>query len=231
MSAVAQLLFAVGGGSAPTDPNFASVVQLAHFDGTNGSTTFTNSAGAGTTMTAVGAAALSTTQSKWGGASLRTSGTGSIAAYASGNSAYGFNTGEYTVEGWVRFDNVTTTQDVFAWQDGGSLLRMSSSGVITYRNDSSNRIVSASDVVAATTWHYLSLSRTASNVHWLHVDGVAIGSWTNNFNYGGTGELYAGNSAFGNPLIGYLDDFRVTKGVGRYTGSNYTPPAAAHPDS
>lgn len=219
------------GGGAGADPYFSSVVQLAHFDGTNGSTTFTNSCPRGNTLSAVASAALSTSQSKWGGASLRISGNSTMVAKGAQNDDYEFSNADFTWEFWVRFDNITSTQDVFATFDGGALLRLINPGQLLYRVDSTTRITSATNAVSATTWHFLSLSRV-SNVFSLAVDGVSVGSWSNSWDFGtATGELYVGNSGFDVSLVGYIDDLRVTKGVGRYTTATFTPPTEAFPDS
>jgi hypothetical protein len=60
--------------SAETDPSFASVSALLHFDGSDGSTTFTDVTG--TIWTANGNAQIDTAQSVFGGASGLFDGTG-----------------------------------------------------------------------------------------------------------------------------------------------------------
>lgn len=59
-----------------TDPLFASVALLLHMDGTNGSTTFTDSSGTPKTVTANGNAQLSTSAPIFGSASGSFDGTG-----------------------------------------------------------------------------------------------------------------------------------------------------------
>lgn len=228
-----------GGGGGGGDPYFSSVVQLAHFDGTNGSTTLTNSSSGGNTMTVRGASTISTAQSKWGGASLRapTTGTGAQAAEIAD---YGFAHGAVTMEGWVRLDSLVDYYVPFSFeQDGGStacILRVTSAGAVRLFIDSGNKVTSSNGVISATTWHFISYCMAAGSVgvnrdHYLHVDGVHIGTWNSTYGWGSTGRLFVMQDAYGSDAVGYVDDFRVTKGVCRYTNSNYTPPAAAFPNS
>ena len=67
---------AIGGGGGGIvidngDPFYSAVSLLLPMDGTNGSTTFTDSGPNALAVTAVGNAQISTTQSKYGGASGR----------------------------------------------------------------------------------------------------------------------------------------------------------------
>src|SRR6266576_3524154 len=94
-------------GSRPGhDPSFSSVVQLAHFNGTNGSQVYTNSCPRGNTITAGGGSnSISTAQSLFGGSSLRID-TNAIVNAAS-HADYNYAASDCTVEWWQRLDAVT----------------------------------------------------------------------------------------------------------------------------
>jgi hypothetical protein len=222
-----------GGG----DPFFSSVVQMAHFDGSNGSTTLTNSCARGNTLTVLGSATISTAQSKWGGASLRSPNASSGAQNLANIADYGFGTGAHTLEGWFRFDTLRDYNVCFAWNDGSPLVNCRSSGQVSLYADSGYRIVSANGVCSANTWHFISFCQVGAPVgstlrNWyLHVDGNYIGSWNFSALTTGTGQLYCGQDAFGAALVGYADDFRVTKGVCRYGAANYAVPTGPFPNS
>jgi len=81
------------------DPNFADVSLLLHMDGSNGSTTFTDSSSNGLTVTANGNAQISTTQSKFGGSSAYFDGNGDYLT-ASHASNFNFGSGDFTAEVW-----------------------------------------------------------------------------------------------------------------------------------
>ncbi len=215
-----------------TDPNFASVVQLAHLDGADGSNVFTNSCPRGDTLVQFGggAAVLSTAQSVFGGASIRCNG-GSTAAYSvAGHADYAFGSGDFTIEFWLRLDNAASTKNVLAWSDGGtSALYTISNSIIAYSLAAGGTMMQTAAALVNNTWHFVSYSR-ASGVGYLSLDGGGVTAADTN-NYSGTALYLGGTSSSAVPMVGYIDDFRVTKGVGRYTNVVRAVPTAAFPNS
>jgi hypothetical protein len=80
-------------------------------------------------------------------------------------------------------------------------------------------------------WYHIAVSRDGSNLR-VYIDGVQQGSTVTESNNGSsTARVGVGVNPDGliQPLNGYIDDLRITKGVARYT-ANFTPPAQAFPD-
>lgn len=220
------------------DADFDKVALLLHFDGANGSTTFTDNSPAPQEVTAVGGAAISTAQSKFGGASLGL--TGGFSSVA--NSAY-FDTatGDFAVEFWLRptslaaaailFNKADATSSGYPYQayvttSGGLVFRSynaSSAGLFT--------IATAGGLVAVGTWTHLAFVRFGSTFT-VYVNGVASGSAT----YSGslpTNVFPMSIGAYSNgayPLSGHIDEFRFTKGAARYT-ANFTSPTEPFPNT
>ena len=221
------------------DPSFASVSLLLHGNGTNGSTTITDNSPSPKTVTAVGNAQISTTQSKLGGASLLFDGTGDRLTTPS-NSAFAFGTADFTVEAWVR--ESSRGQYASLLEIGAHL----SSGIIFLTNGGSN----ASDRIGVYAGSFIGSQVTGPLNEWNHIAYVrasgqltcyvnGIGgtpvSLANNFTSTTTitiGSKNGGSDGGGAPVYdfnGYIDDLRVTKGVARYT-SNFSLPPGQFPD-
>eukprot|EP01041_Mallomonas_annulata_P026842 gene26842-48282_t len=120
--------FAGGGGGGPTDPDFANVSLLCHFDGADTSTTITDNSPSPKTLTAYGNAQIDTAQSKFGGASLLLDGTGDYVSTPA-DTVFNFGSGEFTVEAWVRFASLTGDQTITG-QCGASGLNTTVSFVV-----------------------------------------------------------------------------------------------------
>ena len=77
------------------------------------------------------------------------------------------------------------------------------------------------------TWHHIALSRSGTSTR-LFLDGVQVGSTytdSNNYLVGASRPIF-GASGFNTAdvnYLGYIDDFRITRGYARYT-STFTPP-------
>lgn len=217
------------------DANFANVALLLHFDGANGSTTFTDSSAEPHTVTAQGGAALSTAQSKFGGASLAVSG-GAFASVES-SSRLGVATGDFTIEMGIRPAAIGSAEILINKADGTGAgypfqSYITASGGLVFRayNAASQElftITSAGGLFNAGEWAHIALIRSGSTFT-AYIKGVSAGSAT----YAGALPLNSfavsigaySNGAY--PFNGHIDELRITKGVARYT-ANFTPPTEA----
>lgn len=143
-------------------------------------------------------------------------------------------TGDFTVETFVRLFSITGSRMLYdnrgAWNDPAGFAFSVQDGAAAVYSNAAWQIL-PSPVVSALTWYHIAMSRNGSTIR-VFVDGVLQGTWssvTANFNQTGMsiGRDHTGGSS---PLNGWIDEFRVTKGVGRYT-ANFTPPAATFPTS
>lgn len=216
------------------DASFASVSLLLHCDGSNGSTTFTDSGPGAKTVTAT-AAQISTAQSKFGGASALFNGS-SARLSVPASADFDFGTGDFTIEIWARFASHTTVQTLFGnYQNstnGWSLQRRSDTNTIRLGNGDT-ALIDVSWTPTDNTWYHLAVCRSGTSLR-AFVDGSQVGSTaTSSDNISGsTNELLVGALYFGSfvqHFNGYIDDLRITKGVARYT-SNFTAPASAFLD-
>ncbi len=102
-------------GTKSDDPNYSSVSLLLNGNGTNGSTTFTDSSNYSHTVTPAGNAQISTTQSKFGGASMYFDGSGDYLEIPS-STEFDLGFGAFAVEAWIYLTaNGTTAAGETNW--------------------------------------------------------------------------------------------------------------------
>ena len=236
-----------------SDPYFSNVSLLLHMDGSNGSTTFTDSSSNALSVTANGGAQISTAQSKFGGASGAFNGTAGNLTIPY-NNAFDFGTGDFTVEGWFYFANLASPaiQTLIMLGDGANgsgpvtngwaLLYRPTGQISLYSYDGTNEYQYSTSGLSLTpnTWYFVAVSR-AANVLKIFVDGVAYytGTVTQSFSAVNTANplriglgYYGPGASYTNPeyFPGYIDDVRITKGICRYN-SSFTPPTAPFSNS
>jgi len=230
-----------------SDPNFSSVVLLLHMDGTNGSTTFIDNSSNAFTVTALADAKISTTQSRFGGASAAFDGTGDALSLAD-SEAWNLGGGSFTIECWL-YTTSTAASFGIASQRGTatsnhawSFLWSFASAAMQFRYTATGTAEIARNwpwTPSVNTWYHVAVSRNSPTNEWrFFVDGVQVGTPQINSNtiFNAAKPLLIGavnnsttTTSPSSVLNGYIDDFRLTKGVARYT-ANFTPPAAAFPD-
>lgn len=237
-----------------TDPHFASVVFLAGFDGTDGSTTFNDESNSNHTLTAIGNAQIDTAQKKFGTASLLLDGTGDVVTVA--NSAdFQFGSGQFTVELFARLSFIlsggsqsrflaalyeTDSQRSWAMRAVTDLSGNARISFIYSTNGTSGTPhdfdIAAPEVWQTGVWHHIAMDRDASNVWRIYVDGVMAGKVTiSSTLHASTGKLsigdfLTGGAPGGTAWQGWIDEIRITKGVARYASdAGFTVPAEAYP--
>ena len=222
-------------GPPATDPDFSDVSLLLPMNGENGSTFFGDASLNNLVATANGSAQISTAQSKWGGSSLLLDGTGDYLSVPD-NNVLDFDTGDFTIECWARFTTLTNAPFIFykgnsVNTDPGWWLEVSSS-TSYFGFQTNGSTFWAQYTVALTTgvWYHLACCRVGSTLYY-GVDGTVQSATVSgaDLSKDNTNALLIGSynpisSAF--DLNGHIQDFRVTKGVARYT-ANFTPPTAA----
>jgi hypothetical protein len=232
-----------GGVGSDTDPYYANVVALLHFDGTDGSTTFTDQKGH--TFSAAGNAQLDTAQSKFGGASLLLDGSGDYISSVD-NADWELGSGDHTIELWVRWNSLpgAATISSFVTKFSGTThaiffgLYNNAGNKLLWDADDDNAGGQAVDIQGAwspstNTWYHVAASRI-SGVTEIYADGNRIATASDSITYHNNANaliIGASNSGANNQLNGWIDELRITKGVGRYTGTTLAIPTSAFPDS
>lgn len=222
------------------DQYFADVSLLMHMNGTNASTTFTDSSGNAFTATAYGNAQISTAESKFGNASGKFDGNGDYVQITSAN-ALELGGGDFTIELWYYHDggNQTfaglvgkgavgsTASDAWSLEFGGT-------GLIFVAWADNNQSIQCAKP-ADNAWHHVAVTR-AGNTLRLFTDGTVqstLGGVSYTIATNNSGPLVIGGGAYApttRSFSGYIDELRITKGVARYT-ANFTAPTAPFADS
>jgi len=212
-----------------------NTLLMLHMDGTNGSTTFTDSSTYGRTVTALGNSQISTTSSKFGSGCGLFDGTGDYLTIP--DSADWQFAGNFTIDFQVRFASLAGTQGLWAQTTSGS-------EYVEFYWDGSNWVFklftgnvlrvsfSAADTLSTSTWYHVALIRGwGSNANTWEVarDGNSKGGTTTTFTYPDyTSNVEIGNNTQGGlgQFNGRLDEFRISN-IARWT-ANFTPPTSAY---
>jgi hypothetical protein len=180
-------------------------------------------------------AQVSTSIKKYGSGSMFFDGTGDWVT-AVNNPDINLSTGDFTIECWLNFANAGAQRSIAGKGAAGSsgweiycnatptLLIFAFGGSITY---SSNYNFNVGQ------WYHMAIVRAGTGIGniKMFIDGFLIfeSATAINNDISTTLPLYVGAGRAGNsPFFGYIDDFRITKGVARYT-STFVPPATALP--
>ena len=201
------------------------------------------------TVTAGDGAAISSTQSKFGGNSLNLDGTNDYLSVAA-STDFDFGTGLFTIEGWIysqrpSSDNVYSQGIIYSGSTGSwsvSLGHLAPSypnnhhtiQFYRYASGSDNYNVQTAQTVTRNAWHHFAVVRENSTTIKIYVDGVLSATESSvaasaEFNSGGGAIEIGRNYGTTNTVHfvnGYIDDLRISKGIARYT-KDFIPPSQA----
>ena len=224
------------------DPDLT--LALLHFDGSNGSTVFTDSSPYNKTfINFSGSPVISTEQSKFGGSSLKTNGSvfESIAYDAGdGNGDLNIGNSDFTMECWFYQTSITANVRGLAYISGDSGTRPIT--LFTYNGQLWIQIQLATggsvlqefnhqNTFSAITWNHVAITRKGGFVH-SYLNGIkstsSINVGTDNLksgvrylHIGGAGNTLGGITY---SLNGYIDEFRFRKEA--MYDADFTPQAS-----
>jgi hypothetical protein len=185
----------------------------------------------------VGNAQIDTSVKKYGTGSMEFDGNGDYLLPGGNADNFVFGTGDFTIEGWVYFNNLTTDHTVYdsrpASTNGAYILidMPAATDKLRFYTQSASRIESDS-TLSASAWYHFALVRASGSTK-MYINGTAQAttySDTNSYlNPSGRPVIAASGFNLLGGLNGFIDDLRITKGIARYT-SNFTPPTLAFRD-
>lgn len=169
---------------------------------------------------------------KWGNGSIQFDGSGRLVLPPSPN---WLHNGDFTIESWIYFSASTGFRTWFSTENQGHAFTY---GTLTANTDiyygqgiiASNPIPCTPNVSLTTgTWYHFALTRQGSNLRFF-VDGTLRFTQTLTNTMGSsTVPLYIGSRPdTTNAISGYIQDFRITNGLARYT-ANFSVPTEAFP--
>ena len=183
-------------------------------------------------------AQVSTSVKKYGTGSMSFDGTGDRLVSAA-NPGFAFNTGDFTVEGWIYTNTLSGERGFIQTSDtAGGLKTSYTTGIIInidvspYKincNIGGTGVNSGTTYIAINTWYHVALTRASGSVR-LFINGALVGGPTTiTTNITGQNMVIGGYYNTSYLWNGYIDDFRITKGYARYTAA-FTPPTSAFPN-
>lgn len=207
------------------DPNFANVSVLLHGTGTNNQTTFTDSSSNALSITRGGNTVISTSRFKFNTSSILLPQTATdVLNIANSGTLFQF-AGNFTIEAFINLDTNSVDKSLYIISNTSVTLffalNIDSSNFNIYLNNATPTTITHG--MSVDIWYHVAMVRSGSTIT-LYVDGVSKGTITNSSTLG-----YASGSSGLNRLGGglndaiYIDEFRITKGVARYT-TGFTPP-------
>lgn len=214
------------------------VVRL-DLNGTDNSTTITDSAGSPHTFVCNGTAKLRTTSMKYGTASAAFDGTSTCTITSVNSSDWDMGSGDFCVDFFFKTTS-PKPQTLFSISDGTTTaISMGIQGGDTLTGYAKVKAAYFADapaqqvVVHRNLYHHAALTRSGNTLY-LYLDGMLADTeavtgaldWNTNMVL-----VLGGSAAAAGSFIGNIDQFRLTKGASRYSITGFIPPVNGTFDS
>lgn len=214
----------------------ASTKLLCHFDGANGATSFTDTSASAHTLTANGSVAVSTSNSKFGGACATYNGSTDYIAVTGSLADFNVGTGDFTIEAWLRATSfaaqngraptIFASGDVVATNGAYSFYIDTAAGHLSFgsNNGSFSGVVASTTNVADGTLRHVAAVRTSGTIK-LFVNGAQEASTAVGTSFGTPAYCLIGANTTtpAGCITGNTDEFRFST-VARWTAA-FTVPA------
>jgi hypothetical protein len=225
---------------------------LLHFEGADAATATYDACGGDErnvgddkAITYAGTAQLSTAQSKFGGASLLLDGNSDYISVPD-STDWDLGTGDFTVECWMYLTNIAggmwcsqvdpavgTPAMYFQAYDGGA--GTTRIAVAFYDETKTPNMQFSGDwdtQLAINTWYHIAIVHSGTSCYcFKNGVNVATATWTAGREISAIADaLYIGKRSYSaSPIYfnGYIDEFRWSKGIARWT-ANFTPPTTEY---
>ena len=138
----------------------------------------------------------------------------------------GLGTTNFCIEAFIRPSSVSGTQTIIDLRSGSA----TDTAPVLYLDGTTlhykvgNTSQANGGTLATGTWYHVAVARFGGSTK-LFLDGTQIGStYTDGNDYGSTKPLIIGGdyNSGANGFAGHIDEIRISKGSGRFTG-NFTP--------
>jgi hypothetical protein len=228
---LAALKSSSGGSSGTTDPYFKNVSLLLHGQGSNGAvnSACVDSSTNNYSLTTVGSPSQGTFTPYGSNWSNYFNGS-SYFSFAT-SAAFGFGTGDFTIECWMNLDLLPPSSTLGFIDFRTSLsenpalcIGLTNTGQIAYY-DGVNQYTTTT-TVSTGVWYHIAFVRH-SGIVTIYINGFSSLTQADSTNFGSTNPLKLGENFNGtvDSFCGDLSNFRIVNGIAVYTG-NFTPVTA-----
>ena len=211
------------------DDNYSNVTLLLHMDGNPGSSLIKDSSPLNSEIVSYGGLALTNSDYKFGVSCLYFNGDGMYLDVP--QQARPTSTEQFTIETFIKISTLPSSDrryQIYS-QHTESVshisIEISPDGYLILWLGATSTTVFSNTPLPINQWVHVAVSRTSEGF-FLFQDGNLVGSTTDNSSLVSTGECRIGRHGGDRTdwdFSGYMDEFRITRGVGRYS-SNFSPP-------